>query len=337
MANPFSKMPTWGKFAVVGGGGAIIVFVWYQHKQNSAASTTSTSADSIDPATGLPYSEDNETDPQTGMTYAAEAEQYGSVSAAEAALGESADYGYATGDSAGIIGDYGDYYPSTDTTSDYTYSSNAEWAQAVESGLVDIGYTSTDVASAVGRYLGSLSLTSDQANIIQVAIAEYGNPPVGTFQIIQQSSTTPASTGTVAVPNVIGEEAVNAQPVFTTAGLTSTLSGPAFTSGTSAYRVITAESPSAGTQVAPGTNVTLTYEIKGQPAATPTVTVPNEVGQWADVAQPRLAAAGLKSTLSGPAFTANTGAVRVITAMSPAPGSKVAQGTSVKLTYKIEK
>lgn len=72
----------------------------------------------------------------------------------------------------------------------------------------------------------------------------------------------------------------------------------------------------------------------GTPAPA-TVTVPDVVGEWADQAQPKLSGAGLKSTLSGPTFKAGTSAVRVITAMSPAAGAKVAKGTSVKLTYKI--
>lgn len=194
MQNPFAKLPPWGKFAVVGGAGAVIVFAYYQHRQ-SASSATSTSTDTtVDPATGLPYSEDGQVDPGTGMTYSAEVQEYGSVQAAESALGSSdtASYGYPYSG-----GGYSDYYPTSDTTSTYTYGSNAEWAQAVEGGLSDIGWSTTDVASALGRYLGGLSLTPDQANIVQAALAEYGNPPVGTYQIIPApSSSTGSSSGT---------------------------------------------------------------------------------------------------------------------------------------------
>jgi hypothetical protein len=74
----------------------------YMYKRSSSASTSAstTASTGIDPVTGLPYSEDQTVDPLTGMTYLAEAQEYGSVSAAEAAyLGSnSAAYDYAEGD-----------------------------------------------------------------------------------------------------------------------------------------------------------------------------------------------------------------------------------------------
>jgi len=323
--NPLSKLPTWGKFAVVGGGGAVIVFAWYQHKQSAAASSTasSSSADQIDPATGLPYSEDNTTDPETDMTYAAEAEQYGSVSAAEAALGASANYGYDTGSSAGIVGDYYDQYPATDNTaSGYTYSSNAEWAQAAEAGLTDIGYSSTDVASAIGRYLARLSLTADQANIVQVAIAEYGNPPSGTFQIIQSSGTPTQGSGTggASVPNVVGMDITDAANTVRAAGLN--WNGPPSVKGQVIY--VTGQTPAAGTSVASGATVTVTV------TSTATVTVPNVVGKPIDQAGPEITAAGLK--YSGPAPV--KGKVVTITSQTPAAGTKVDPGTTIRCTGK---
>lgn len=180
--------------AVAVGGGSLVAiwFAWKQHKASQASSSTSPSA--IDPVTGLPYSQDQQIDPLTGMAYLAEAQQYGSVQAAENAVAgqSSLDYsnassGYGYGSGTGSSGSSG--------SSSTGYTSNAAWAQAVEAGLTDIGYASTDVAAALGRYLAGLSLTSDQATIVQAAIAEYGPPPVGSFQVILAPTTTPTGSG----------------------------------------------------------------------------------------------------------------------------------------------
>lgn len=183
------KFPKWGIYASIAGGLGVIGYVWYQHKQNSSASSSS----GIDPVTGMPYSQDNQVDPLTGMTYLQEAQAYGSVSAAESAAQaqnyQGADaYGYSGGTVSGVP-----YSTVSGTETGTNYTSNAAWAQAAEAGLTDIGYTSTDVSGALGRYLAGLSLTSDQATIVYAALAEYGTPPVGSFQVILAPSTTPTT------------------------------------------------------------------------------------------------------------------------------------------------
>lgn len=191
-----------------GGSGIAIWFAVKQHKDSSSSS----SAQSIDPITGLPYAQDNETDPLTGESYLAEAQTYGSVQAAENAVaGESSiDYSSASSLGGGLVGTStgSDLTPSNEVGGT-TYASNAAWAQAVEAGLTDIGYTSTDVAAALGRYLGGLSETSAQATIVQAAVAEYGTPPVGSFQIIQAppattTTTTPPPTSTTKAGSISG-------------------------------------------------------------------------------------------------------------------------------------
>jgi hypothetical protein len=192
---------TWQVWAVGIGGTGVAAFIYIKHRQNAAAASTAsgTGATVTDPATGTAYPADG-TDPLTGMTYSAEISEYGSVSAAEQAASQgaspgAADYGYGSslgGTSYGPVGDYG---TTLGVTSGTGYASNADWAQAVESGLTDIGYTSTDTASAVGRYLGGLSLTPDQQNIISVALAEYGPPPTGSYSIIAAPATTTAASG----------------------------------------------------------------------------------------------------------------------------------------------
>jgi hypothetical protein len=190
------KFPAWG-VGVVAVGGVGAVYLAYRAKQNAAASSASSSA--IDPLTGLPASEDNQIDPLTNMTYLSEAQEYGSVAAAEQAV--SAENSALTAQGAVGSSAYGDngYYGgagtvvSSDTAAATTYASNAQWAQAVEAGLTDLGYSSTDVASALGAYLGNLPETSAQASITQVALAEYGQQPSGSYTIIMA---TPTGTGT---------------------------------------------------------------------------------------------------------------------------------------------
>jgi len=169
------------KWVVYGGAGAVVVGgVLYFKNKNSSSSTSTQDPNAIDPITGLPYSQDNTIDPVTGQTYLAEAQQYGSVAAAESAA-TSAGSLAAGGIGSGVgAGSPTSSLPSSGTTSpgSESFTTNAQWAQQVEADLVAIGYNSTDVAAAIGRYLAGLSLTSDQANLVQVAIAEDGPPPV---------------------------------------------------------------------------------------------------------------------------------------------------------------
>ena len=183
--------------AIVAGSGAAIWFAYRQHK--SAAAAASTSPSSLDPVTGLPFSQDNQVDPLTGMEYLAEAQEYGSVSAAETAVaGESSlDYSsvYGTG-GGGVVGSSGGQaLVPANTVPGTTYATNAAWAQAVEAGLAEVGYASTDISAALGRYLANLPETADQATIVEAAIAEFGLPPVGSFQVILAPTTGTAGSG----------------------------------------------------------------------------------------------------------------------------------------------
>jgi hypothetical protein len=179
--------------AIAGGSGLAI---WFAVKHKKSSSSSSPSA--IDPVTGLPYSQDSQIDPLTGQSYLAEAQEYGSVQAAENAVAGQSSIDYSSAYGSGGYGPVGTsaapLVPST-TVQGTTYASNAAWAQAVEAGLTDIGYSSTDIAAALGRYLGGLSLTSTQATIVQAAIAEYGPPPVGTYQVILAPVTGPTGSG----------------------------------------------------------------------------------------------------------------------------------------------
>lgn len=185
--------------AAVAIGGGSLVAIWFAYKQHetsaAAASTSTSNPSAIDPVTDLPYSQDSTIDPLTGESYLAEAQEYGSVSAAEQAVAGESSLDYSSEYGAGS----GDTGTSTGVTTDVPatgYTTNAAWAQAVTSGLTDLGYTASDVSAALGQYLGSLPETTAQAGIVNTALAEYGPPPAGSFTIILASTTGPAGSGT---------------------------------------------------------------------------------------------------------------------------------------------
>lgn len=250
------SFPKWVVITTALGGTAVIGFVYWQHKSNSdssaaAASNSTAGSDAIDPVTGLPYSQDNDIDPATGLTYLAEAQEYGSVSAAESQASTDG-YGYGGDD---LSDSYGDGYyvgPTTDTGGSAPYTTNAQWAQAAEAGLSDIGYSETDVSNALGRYLANLTVTSAQATIIYDALAEYGNPPTGSYSVRISSGTTP-TTSKVTVPNVVGQPQEAAFAILTEAGFkpkgSPVIKGKTLTVDT--------QSPAAGTSEAKGSTVTL--------------------------------------------------------------------------------
>jgi hypothetical protein len=185
---------------LIGGGAAVVGgYIYWKRQANASAaaasSSSTTSASSIDPLTGLPVSEDNTIDPETGMTYLAEAQQYGSVSAAEAQVSE----GDLLGSGGGLFGGTSGFPTQgiTGTTTPVTggFATDAQWSQAVQQDLVGIGYSSQAVGAALGLFFTGHPLTSDQAQIIQVAEAELGPPPVGNYPIISSPTPPPTTQG----------------------------------------------------------------------------------------------------------------------------------------------
>lgn len=75
------------------------------------------------------------------------------------------------------------------------YTDNGAWAQAATAGLASIGYSATDVATALGLFLNGQQVTPDQAKLINAAIAEFNRPPQGNPQIILAPISQPGSTG----------------------------------------------------------------------------------------------------------------------------------------------
>jgi PASTA domain len=256
---------------VVGGiGGAGVGWIVYKRSQASSAAAASTAAGSpgsIDPVTGLPYSQDNQVDPATGLTYLQEAQEYGSVQAAEEAVtsgeayygdtgaGDELDSGYPTG-----------YYGTEPTTpTPGSYETNAQWAQAVTAGLTDLGYNATDVTAALGLYFQSqpLGVAPDGASylsIVQAAVAEYGPPPVGTFQIVGSGgggTPPPTTTTSVKLPDYKTQRVEDVTASLSELGLTGQFSPPLTSRKPNVAYYVTSQSPGAGATVSKGSTVDL--------------------------------------------------------------------------------
>jgi PASTA domain len=142
------------------------------------------------------------------------------------------------------------------------YTTNDEW---LEAAMSDVPGDQATIQAALAAVLGGLTVTTAQKNLFLEAVGINGQPPQGYPQPIKTSDTSgqPAPVARVTVPNVIGQEAVNAQQNLGEVGLKSTLTGPAFKAGLGGVRQITAESPKQGTKVNSGSSVKLTYKIVG--------------------------------------------------------------------------
>src|SRR5271165_502251 len=241
------KMPRNRKVLLfsLGGLGAIGGYIWWKKRNASTASAASTTdPNAIDPATGIPYSQEGGAiDPATGVPYA---DEYGGTSGAY-------------GTQPGALGTYdpltGQYIPGIgQTTPPVQIATNAEWAQAAESYLVSQGYDPVTTAAAIGAYLIGGTLTSDQYAIVQAALAFEGQPPTS---VPPPKTTGGGGTGqgTISVPNVVNHSSHVAVALITAAGLTAVLDPP---TPTGMDGIISAQSPTAGTKVTAGTTVTLT-------------------------------------------------------------------------------
>lgn len=263
--NPLKGLSKSQRYGVMFGSLALGGFMVYRHHSSTgswnpfskapANSTNSAgSATSIDPITGMAYSNDNATDPITGMTYLEEATQYGSVAAAEASVSA---YGQSTASGTGIPVNPASP-PSSGTPNapvgSSVYTSDAAWSQAAQAGLTSIGYDGQSVANALGAWMTGTPQTPEQIKIINAAIAEFGKPPVGTYQIIPIPPQTP-SPNTVKVPNVIGMKFGAARNSLTNASLKAK-ANPGWT----VSKIVQTQSPKAGSSVVSGSTVTVTVK-----------------------------------------------------------------------------
>ncbi len=79
-------------------------------------------------------------------------------------------------------------------------ASNAEWTFRAISALGDIGYEPQLVAAALGKYLARKPLTAAEAELVNVARARLGPPPVGDFPVTMTESAPTSSV--VPIPGV---------------------------------------------------------------------------------------------------------------------------------------
>lgn len=159
------NVPKGGAIAGVAVLAVILGVAYYRHSRNKAAAPAAAAAAQPDP---------NAIDPATGLTYGEEA--------AGIQSGTLAGYGTPYGDTSGIVGydaqgspvyaDQVGYGPSP------SFVSNGNWSQAAEQYLVSTtGADAGTVAAALGTYLAGQPLTDAQAQIVQSAIAFFGQPP----------------------------------------------------------------------------------------------------------------------------------------------------------------
>jgi hypothetical protein len=156
VTTPFGQVSK--KTAVIAGGFVLALagIVWYRQRQANAkaASVAAAGGSTIDPATGYPY---------------------GSAEDA-AALATQAGYVSAVG---GGGGGGGSSIP-TPNSGPGTFTSNAQWAQYVQQYLVGNGSVtdSGKLSTAIGKYLAGLALSSDEIDLVHMAVAIGDKPPV---------------------------------------------------------------------------------------------------------------------------------------------------------------
>lgn len=302
MRNPFKSLSRPQLYAVLAGGTAIAGYAEYKHHQatgswspfatgtasrDTSDAASSTSGEVTDPDTGQSYS-DIAVDPATSMTYASEISQFGSVAAAEA---EVTQYGKTTN---GSTEQYDTGYTYQQASTNLTtangqniYVSNSAWAQAVQAGLEDVSgstsYDGTDIGTALGAYLQGEPLTPEQAQLISVARAEYGPPPVGNLQVITKPTVTatppPTTTTTTAKPTQ-GYPAPTGLKVKHLSGRTyqvtwNLIKGTAATGPTPTSYTVAVSTAAWKTAVEQTVSVP---DVAGNTTSTATVTVPASYG-----------------------------------------------------------
>ncbi|MCW2899984.1 MAG: hypothetical protein JWO67_2249, partial [Streptosporangiaceae bacterium] len=224
----------------------------YRRRQTGAAATTSTDTTATDTS--------GQIDPATG-DIAGSAQDQMDLAALQ-------DGGYGSGSyGSGGFGNYGGYLAATPAAATIPgaggFTTNGEWAQQAETDLGGLGINQATLAAALGNYLTGRALSTAQQSLVDQAIAEEGYPPVsgpgGYPPAMKTSATGPGGgPGTkVKVPNVVGRTVNAAHEALTDAGLAYNADTAKDKHGYE--RKVTAEHPKAGTSVAKGTHVGLTW------------------------------------------------------------------------------
>jgi hypothetical protein len=175
-------------------------------------------------------------------------------------------YGYGASGGFNPTGYYG--YGVTEPQGPVANTTNAQWAQAAINQLTQEQYDPQTVSAALGAYELGQPVTAAQETIINSAIGIEGYPPVpganGYPPAIQVQGTTGGGggggqTGTITVPNVVGEKGEDARKEVQAVGLKASQS-PGVPKGKTS--VVKSQTPKAGSQVKSGSTVTMTLTIK---------------------------------------------------------------------------
>lgn len=213
MANPlsaFKDLKPWQQGAVaVGGIGVVGLVVWQRAKAkktpaippgtpaaDAASGVASSAGDVQDPTTGQQYPIDA-IDPNSGLPYGQEIAEYGSVAAADATAGA----GYQAASQGITPQEYVEQTGGTGTPAGgASPTTNAQWMAEVETGLSEQGYNASDIGQGLAAYFASkpLGTSSDGTNLytmMNLAISEYGPPPVGSYPLLIAGSNPPPPPG----------------------------------------------------------------------------------------------------------------------------------------------
>jgi hypothetical protein len=144
-------------------GGAAAVYAWWRRKKDAAAAAAKPAASAYG-YSALAYG-------YGGYAYGAE------LSETDQALAAEQDYGYGAYGYGGVGGyGVGSSVPVLNTIA--PDSTNAEWAQAGQTFLVNNGgYSASTVSDALGAYITGANV-GENSNIVEAAIAFEGYPPV---------------------------------------------------------------------------------------------------------------------------------------------------------------
>lgn len=129
---------------------------------------------------------------------------------------------------------------------------NSAWSNDALAKLTATGsYDAGAVAAALGAYLGSTPLSSDQQSIVRAAIAVSGYPPVGSFSII------PGGDATLAV----APSGLSAQSIATTSASIAFTGVPGAASYVAYRNGVAAQSSSASPIVMTGLAAGTSYTV----------------------------------------------------------------------------
>jgi hypothetical protein len=209
-------------------------------------------------------------------------------------------------------------------TPNYNYAGNGSRMRS--SGV----YSYAPAASTTAPVASTAGTTTTVTPTTTTPTTPAGSPPPAV-------STTPApvasSNNTVSVPNCTGMDAGNAHNVLASAGL-----NPTAPPGQRAYEIVSGTSPAAGSQVQPGSAVTIVTTAPAnanlpvqattgsKTAGAGQTVVPNCAGQTAGTAHNMIVSAGLVPTAAS-----GQKATTICKSTSPAAGSVVKDGSKVTI------